>query len=221
MRVGEAYLGSPEQRAFDMVSAIAVAFVGAPIALVAAEALCAQRRSFDPMFYQYRPDKDSSRMLIPKLKTMTIEDRLGVVETSAAEDPRATKLARFIRRIGVDELPQTALVLLGKLNVVGIRPQAERVLEQRRAIDSSLFDDWYYWYERNPGIFGAGQNHAHEAGHYKENSQLVKELLVLDIESREQASLQSDTGYLAGMPAAIAKLIYIKAQEAAGTRVVE
>lgn len=198
-----------------------MAIVGAPIALIAAGALCVQRRKLDPMFYQYRPLRNSERMLIPKLKTMSVEDREGVVETSAAEDPRATRLARFIRRIGVDELPQTALVLQGKMNMVGIRPQAERVLEQRRAIDSGLFDDWYYWYERNPGILGAGQNHAHEAGLYKENSQLVKELLVLDIESREQASLQSDIGFLAGMPLEVAKLICIKAQEAIGARVVE
>jgi lipopolysaccharide/colanic/teichoic acid biosynthesis glycosyltransferase len=59
-----------------------------------------------------------------KLRTMRADAELGNGPTWAArDDPRCTRLGGFLRRYGIDELPQLWNVLKGDMSLVGPRPE--------------------------------------------------------------------------------------------------
>jgi len=88
-------------------------------------------------FKQLRVGKDGKEFYIYKFRSMAsdAEDRLkellALNEVSGAmfkmkEDPRVTKVGRFIRKTSIDELPQLLNVLKGEMSLVGPRPPLPR-----------------------------------------------------------------------------------------------
>ena len=65
-------------------------------------------------------------------------------------DPRLTKLGRFLRKTNIDELPQLWLVLIGKMSLVGNRPYMINEKEDM----GKFFDDIV---KTKPGITGYWQ----------------------------------------------------------------
>ncbi len=81
-------------------------------------------------------------------KPTTEED--GRTSFKSDTDPRITRVGRFIRRGGLDELPQIINVIRGEMSVVGPRPAIAYELE--------LYEDWYYKrFAVRPGITGLWQ----------------------------------------------------------------
>lgn len=66
------------------------------------------------------------------------------------DDPRITKIGRFLRRSSLDELPQLWNVLTGDMSLVGPRPVVSEELER-------YGDDAFYYLETRPGITGVWQ----------------------------------------------------------------
>lgn len=99
-----------------------------------------------PIFFrQKRLTKDCKIFYMYKFRTMYIdaEDRLKeVMKYNEADgplfkiknDPRITKVGRFLRRFSIDELPQIINVLKGELSLVGPRPPLESEVEK--------YDEW-------------------------------------------------------------------------------
>ncbi len=195
---GEEYIASKEKRAFDVTSAAIVGGLAVPAMGVAAVALCAERRKINPFLIQKRVAMHGNYFQLHKLRTLP--EVLGdeVLETYGSIDPRASKFGRMIRHLGLDELPQTINVLNGEMHMVGIRPQVDSVLEDRRVVDPKLFDDWYYCYQRNLGLFGNGQAYAHTIGRYSEGDELIIEVMKRDVAGFESASLGSDISCVFG-----------------------
>lgn len=72
---------------------------------------------------------------------------------NAANDPRVTKVGRFIRKTSIDELPQIINVLLGQMSFVGPRPSPVG--------DKSQYGpDFLRKFEVQPGITGYNQAYA-------------------------------------------------------------
>ena len=93
-------------------------------ALIAAEDGC-------PVFYRaQRGGYRGQTFRICKFRTMVKNaDKIGGGTTSL-HDPRITKIGNFLRKTKMDELPQLGQVFLGKMSLVGPRPELLQYVEQ-------------------------------------------------------------------------------------------
>lgn len=95
-----------------------------------------------PVFFsQVRVGKNGRRFKIYKFRSMYVdaEDRLKELQAQnkvkglmfkMENDPRVTKVGKFIRRTSLDEFPQFLNVLKGDMSLVGTRPPTEAEFEQ-------------------------------------------------------------------------------------------
>ena len=123
------------KRILDIVLSSVLLALTAP--LMAAIAVAIKLDSEGPVFFkQRRVGQHGERFLLIKFRTMTPNSDGMVPELMARsidpgwliihDDPRVTKVGRFLRRTSLDELPQLWNVLKGEMSTVGPRPLAER-----------------------------------------------------------------------------------------------
>jgi Undecaprenyl-phosphate glucose phosphotransferase len=118
------------KRAIDVsISAAALSCLAVPFALVA---WLIKRESRGPVFYtQERMGLDGKAFNVYKFRSMHIgaEDETGPV-WARDDDPRATRIGRWLRKLDFDELPQLWNVLRGDMSIVGPRPERPYFVEQ-------------------------------------------------------------------------------------------
>jgi exopolysaccharide biosynthesis polyprenyl glycosylphosphotransferase len=121
------------KRAFDLVVATTALVLLSPVMLLTAIAIRLEDRG--PIFYrQMRMGLDGKPFEIVKFRSMRVgaEAETGAV-WAAKDDPRRTRVGRFIRAWSIDELPQLWNVLIGDMSVIGPRPERPEFVEQFRA----------------------------------------------------------------------------------------
>ena len=146
-------LSSMAKRLFDIIASAALLILTGPIILLAA--LAVKLDSKGPAFYrQQRVGLYGQEFWILKLRTMRQDAEVGGRALWAAEDdPRVTRLGYWLRKLRIDELPQTWTVLKGEMSFVGPRPE-------RRQFVEDLEQHLRYYAERHmvkPGITGWAQ----------------------------------------------------------------
>lgn len=122
-----------QKRLFDIVFSSTVLLCGLPILL--AVALAVKITSKGPVFYrQERIGLDGTPFQMIKFRTMVdgadamvgklaaLNESEGGVLFKIREDPRVTRVGRFLRKYSIDELPQFFNVLKRDMSVVGPRP---------------------------------------------------------------------------------------------------
>jgi exopolysaccharide biosynthesis polyprenyl glycosylphosphotransferase len=121
------------KRAFDLVVASLALLLLSPVMMAVAVAIWLEDRG--PVFYrQMRMGLDGKPFEILKFRSMRVgaETETGAV-WAEKNDPRRTKVGRFIRAWSLDELPQLLNVLVGDMSVIGPRPERPEFVEQFRA----------------------------------------------------------------------------------------
>jgi exopolysaccharide biosynthesis polyprenyl glycosylphosphotransferase len=147
---------------FDITLAVTALSVTAPIMLIAAIAV---KTDGGPIFFlQERHGKDGKLFKMIKFRSMKVgseklHDQLKKQKQTELtntnmfkdpEDPRITKVGKFIRKYSIDELPQIFNVLKGEMSMVGPRPPLpSEVKEYEKHVHRRLYV--------KPGITGIWQ----------------------------------------------------------------
>jgi lipopolysaccharide/colanic/teichoic acid biosynthesis glycosyltransferase len=130
------------KRGGDVVISAALLLLAAPVLAIAAIAIKLDSRG--PVLYvQRRAGLDGEPFRMLKFRTMVdgAHHRLAeVVQLDGLEDPmfklhddpRVTRVGRFLRRWSLDELPQLANVMRGDMSLVGPRPEQVELVERYR-----------------------------------------------------------------------------------------
>jgi lipopolysaccharide/colanic/teichoic acid biosynthesis glycosyltransferase len=116
------------KRTLDLfVSLIALTILAAPLALLAFAVWLEDRHAplyRGPRVGRGRNPKSAGRTFhMLKFRSMTPDAWKSGVNSTAAGDPRVTRIGRLLRRVKLDELPQLINVLLGDMALVGPHPQ--------------------------------------------------------------------------------------------------
>jgi len=110
------------KRLFDIVSSFIVLVILLPIWIVIPLAI--KLDSQGPVFFkQKRLTKNGRAFEMYKFRSMVVDaERMGTGLFNFQNDPRVTKLGRFLRNSSSDELPQLFNILKGDMSVIGPRP---------------------------------------------------------------------------------------------------
>jgi exopolysaccharide biosynthesis polyprenyl glycosylphosphotransferase len=106
-----------------------------------------------PVFFaQTRSGIDNKAFTCLKFRSMALND-YSDLKQATKNDPRVTKIGRFLRKSSLDEMPQFFNVLVGDMSVVGPRPHMIRHTEDY----SKIVDGFMVRHLVLPGITGAAQ----------------------------------------------------------------
>ncbi|HTF18343.1 MAG TPA: undecaprenyl-phosphate glucose phosphotransferase [Chryseolinea sp.] len=166
--------------AFSMLVILTVYPIVLPIIVIAIKL-----DSEGPIFFkQPRQGKKNKLFLCWKFRSMFIH---GVSERQATkDDPRITRVGRFLRKTNLDELPQFINVLLGDMSVVGPRPHISAQTDQY----SEAIKKYKVRHFVTPGITGYAQVNGFR-GETKEVSMMEKRV-EYDVSYMENWSLALD-----------------------------
>ena len=191
------------KRAMDIAIASAALLVAAPFFLVVALMV---RADGGPAFYAHqRVGRTGRKFGCLKFRSMVIDsqarlDALLAADPAAREeweatrklrnDPRITRIGRFLRATSLDELPQLINVLRGDMAIVGPRP-----------VTASELDSFYgaaaaHYLMVRPGITGLWQVSGRSETSYDQR-------VALDVAYVSQPSLVADLRILLKTPVAV------------------
>lgn len=139
------------KRAFDIaVSAVGLVLLSPLFAIIALQIRLSSKGS---VFYsQERIGRYGLPFRIYKFRTMIEHAEEGTPQLTRDDDPRITKIGRWLRKYRLDELPQLWNILCGEMSVVGPRP------ERQYFINRIMTEAPYYCllYKVRPGLTSWG-----------------------------------------------------------------
>ena len=117
------------KRAFDIVVSVAMLILLSPLYLILT--LLVWYSSKGPVFYrQERIGLHGLPFEIIKFRTMCVHAESEIPQLSADNDPRITKVGKWMRKYRLDELPQFWNILRGDMSIVGPRPERRYFINQ-------------------------------------------------------------------------------------------
>jgi lipopolysaccharide/colanic/teichoic acid biosynthesis glycosyltransferase len=120
------------KRLFDIIGSIVGLLFLFPVLILAA--LLVKFDSRGPVFFrQERIGRNFKPFLIYKFRTMVQDAARAGRPITVGEDPRITRVGRFLRKTKIDELPQLMNVLKGDMSLVGPRPEVPEYVKLFRS----------------------------------------------------------------------------------------
>lgn len=121
------------KRSIDVVGSAIGLLVAMPVMLILG--CLVKFGSKGPVIYsQERIGQHRTPFRIYKLRSMKVDAEKAGPALSAEDDPRVTRIGRFMRKYRLDELPNLWNVLRGDMSLVGPRPEREFFLRQMREV---------------------------------------------------------------------------------------
>jgi len=118
------------KRLFDVVGAIVLLVILSPLILLIAIAI--KLDSPGPiLFHQQRAGERGRLFTMYKFRSMVWDAESQITYSQNykhADDPRVTRVGRWLRRLSLDEIPQFVNVLFGDMSLVGPRPELPQVI---------------------------------------------------------------------------------------------
>jgi Undecaprenyl-phosphate glucose phosphotransferase len=194
--------GSVSKGIFDKVVGALALVLLAPLMLLVAAAIKLDSRG-PVLFRQKRYGFNNELIEVFKFRSMHT-DRCDATASKLVtkNDPRVTRVGRFIRKTSIDELPQLFNVLIGNLSLVGPRPHA---LEAKAAGDlyDHVVDGYFARHKVKPGITGWAQINGWRGE--TDTPEKILKRVECDIYYIENWSLLLDTYILLKTPFALLK----------------
>jgi lipopolysaccharide/colanic/teichoic acid biosynthesis glycosyltransferase len=189
-------------RVLDIAVGLPLLIVCAPLMLVIAVLVKATSRG-PVIFRQSRVGLGAESFEVLKFRTMANGTHAEVLDDPElrrlyeandfklpSDDPRITRVGRFLRRTSLDELPQLVNVLRGQMSLVGVRPIEYEQLALRSPYDQALY------HHHKPALTGLWQVEGRSA--YRDSHRVD-----LDRRCLEQWSVRSNLKILLRTPKAV------------------
>ena len=163
------------KRTIDIVGSLFALIVLSPLMLAVAVATWLQDPRAPVLLRQQRTGRGGRPFALLKFRTMVrnadeLKEQYRHLSLVAwpdfrlAEDPRVTRLGRFLRKTSLDELPQLLNVLHGEMSLVGPRPTSFAM---------TTYDTWQTGrLDFRPGITGPWQVHGRSTMDFTERCRL-------------------------------------------------
>jgi len=121
-------------------------------------ALAIKMEDKGPVFYRSQRVGLSGKLFkMYKFRTMVEKAELSGPSSTATNDTRITKTGKFLRRFKIDEIPQLINVLVGKMSIVGPRPEIKRFTDMFSEDEKAILNvkpgitDWASIWNSNEG----------------------------------------------------------------------
>lgn len=140
------------KRLMDIILSVTLLVFMAPLMIVVA--VLVRLDSQGPSLYrQERVGLRRRPITVTKFRTMRIDAEKSGAQWAEEDDPRITRIGKFLRKTRLDELPQLWPILLGQMSFVGPRPE-------RPEFQGDLEDEIKHFEHRlavKPGLTGWAQ----------------------------------------------------------------
>jgi len=147
---------SVSKRLFDIFFSLIGLAVFSPVMIATAIAIKLDSRG--PVFFkQKRHGFNNEEIEVYKFRSMYADQSDPTAKkTVTRNDPRVTRVGRFIRKTSIDELPQFFNALMGSLSLVGPRPHAVAA-QSHNLLYTEVVDGYFARHRVKPGVTGWAQ----------------------------------------------------------------
>lgn len=174
------------KRALDIILSIILILLTSPIMIIAA--IGVKMTSKGPViFKQVRVGKDNKEFTIYKFRSMRMPSsehhHYDEEHHDEADEDRKTRFGTFMRKTGIDELPQFFNVLFGSMSIVGPRPELPMYVEEYR----KTIPLYMVKHQVKPGITGLAQIYG-----FRGDNTSIERRIELDLRYIENWTLFND-----------------------------